>query len=119
MGVTAAAYHGPGWRARAGRHDEDIAAGGNWAPLRVSRDFDRLTDVALHCPPAALLTAGEPDALQHLERLDHAALRRDMDALAKAYGTLGVTVHELPAPEPPAGIRTVAPTRCTRATCCG
>lgn len=99
MDVTAAAYHGPGWRARPGRHEDDIAAGATWAPLRVSRDYDRLTDVVLHCPPDALLTAGEPDALQHLERLDHAALRRDMDALAGAYGTLGVTVHELPAPD--------------------
>ena len=101
MGVTAAAYHGPGWRSRPGRHEDDLAPGGTWAPLRVSRDFDRLTDVTLHCPPAALLTAGEPDALQHLERLDHTALRRDMDALTEAYGALGVTVHELPAPEPP------------------
>ncbi|MFF9105666.1 dimethylarginine dimethylaminohydrolase family protein [Streptomyces rubrogriseus] len=101
--MIAAAFHGPGWRARAGRHDDDIAAGGNWAPLWVGRDFDRLTDVVLHCPPATRLTAGEPDALQHLERLDHDALCRDIDALAQAYSALGVTVHELPAPGPLSG----------------
>ncbi|MER6187189.1 arginine deiminase family protein [Streptomyces sp. NPDC001652] len=103
MAVTAAAYHGPGWRSRPGRHEDDITLGGIWAPLRVERDCDRLTDVALHCPPAALLTAGDPDALQHLERLDHSALRRDMDALAEAYRALGITVHELPAPQAPGG----------------
>ena len=29
MAVTAAAYHGPGWRARPGRHESDIAGGTN------------------------------------------------------------------------------------------
>ncbi|MER5750867.1 arginine deiminase family protein [Streptomyces sp. NPDC002088] len=103
MAVTAAAYHGPGWRARPGRLEDDIAHGGIWAPLRVERDFDRLTDVALHCPPASLLTAGDPDALQHLEQLDPSALRRDMDILAESYRALGITVHELPASQPPGG----------------
>ncbi|WP_406458518.1 arginine deiminase family protein [Streptomyces sp. NBC_00876] len=101
MAVTSAAYHGPGWRVRHGRHEDDIAAGETWAPLRVRRESDRLTDIVLHCPSAALLTSGEPDALQHLERIDHAALRRDIEALAEAYGALGITVHELPAAEPP------------------
>ncbi|WP_051816435.1 dimethylarginine dimethylaminohydrolase family protein [Kitasatospora sp. NRRL B-11411] len=103
MDVTAAAHHGPGWRPRPGRQEDDLAPGGAWAPLRVSRDCDPLTDVALHLPPAALLTAGPPDALQHLERIDHDALRRDLDGLAGAYRALGVTVHELPAPAPPGG----------------
>ncbi|MFC1439138.1 arginine deiminase family protein [Streptacidiphilus sp. N1-10] len=103
MAVTAAAYHGPGWRSRPGRQEDDLARGGAWAPLRVGRDFDPLTDVVLHCPSAELLTAAEPDALQHLERLDRTALRRDLDGLAEAYRALGVTVHELPAPGPPGG----------------
>ncbi|MET9730533.1 arginine deiminase family protein [Streptomyces sp. NPDC006458] len=103
MGVTAAAYHGPGWRPRPGRQEDDVATGGTWARLRVCRDFDRLTDVVLHCPPAEVLTAGAPDELQHLQRLDHTALRRDMDALAEAYDALGVTVHELPGPSPLGG----------------
>ena len=98
----AAAYHGPGWCPRPSTLEQEIAAGDLWAPMRVACDHDVLTDVALHCPAADRLTCAAPDELQHLRRIDHAALRRDIDTLAAAYQDLGVTVHELPnaAPSP-------------------
>ncbi|MCX5208701.1 arginine deiminase family protein [Kitasatospora sp. NBC_00240] len=101
MDLTAsAAYHGPGWRPRAGSLAEEIADGGLWAPMSVRCDADRLRDVVLHCPPAERLTSGRPDQLQHLRPLRYARLRRDLDALAAAYGRLGITVHEFAAPAP-------------------
>lgn len=96
--VTPAAYHGPGWRERPGTLADEIAAGWPWAPLRVRQEYDTLTDVALHAPSAAALTAAAPDELQHLSRMEAGALRRDMDGLAETYQALGIRVHHLPHP---------------------
>ncbi|SDT72998.1 dimethylarginine dimethylaminohydrolase family protein [Actinoplanes derwentensis] len=78
-----AAYHGPGWRDRPGTLAEEITDGWPWASMRVHREYDTLTDVALHTPTAHALTAGGPDEMQHLGRMDATALPRDMDRLAR------------------------------------
>ncbi|AUG80539.1 hypothetical protein CFP65_5858 [Kitasatospora sp. MMS16-BH015] len=91
-----AAYHGPNWRERTGSQAEDLAEGWPWAPYAVHADHHRLTDVVLHCPDPALLTAAPPDRLQHLTTLDHGALAADIDRLQAGYEHLGITVHRLP-----------------------
>ncbi len=100
--TSPAAYHGPGWRARAGTLEQEIADGDLWAPMSVSCDADTLTDVVLHCPAADRLTCAEPDEIQQLRRIDHTRLRGDIENLAGAYRRFGVTVHELPPAKPTA-----------------
>lgn len=94
--TTPAAYHGPGWSERAGTQRDDIGAGWPWATFAVHCDADPLTDVVLHCPPAAALRAAPPDRLQHLAPISEDALRRDLAGLAIAYAGLGITTHWLP-----------------------
>lgn len=93
-----AAYHGPGWEPRTGDLNADVAEGRYWAPLRVDSEFAVLTDVALHTPTQAVLSIAEPEALQHLGRIDAGRLRDDVDAMKETYERLRIRVHTLPEP---------------------
>lgn len=89
----AAAYHGPGWQARAGSHEDDVRDGLVWSSSRVVADFSPLRAVALHCPPAE--TFADQNVL-HLDRIQHEALQEELHALADTYRSLGADVHWLP-----------------------
>jgi N-dimethylarginine dimethylaminohydrolase len=95
--ASRAAYQGRGWRPRRGALAAELAAGrGLWSPWRVDSEHRPLQAVLLYRPGGELKSVRDPNAVQHLERIDAAALDREVSALAAAYRRLGVEVHWLP-----------------------
>ena len=91
------AYQGAGWRPRLGSMSEELSAGRCiWAPSRVDSEYKRLEAVMLHCPGRELARVGNPNAVQHLEKIDPAAIKKEYAAIASAFRGLGVAVHFLP-----------------------
>ncbi len=89
-----AAYGGRGWRRRAATLGQEIADGGGvWAPMRADSEYRRLKAVLLHRPGGEIASIRDPNAAQHLARLDPARLRRELSALAAVYRRLGVVVE--------------------------
>lgn len=92
-----AAYQGAGWQPRRASLSDDVARGRDlWSRRRVDSEYKRLEEVILHCPGDELSRVHVPNAVQHLERIDAAAIRREYAALTAAFRKLGVTTHPLP-----------------------
>ncbi|HXS99181.1 MAG TPA: arginine deiminase family protein [Elusimicrobiota bacterium] len=92
-----AAYQGRGWKPRKESLAAELAADrGVWSPWRVDSEHRPLKAVLLHRPGAELRSARAPNAVQHLARIEPAALGREVAALAAAYRRLGVEVHWIP-----------------------
>ncbi|MEU4384631.1 arginine deiminase family protein [Promicromonospora sp. NPDC023805] len=97
MGLRgSSAYHGPGWQPRQGTLVDDVRAGAHWRSYAVDADWAPLRAVALHSPSAERLDQAPPDVLQHLDRVDAAALEMEIDVLAAVYRGLGIEVHMIP-----------------------
>jgi N-dimethylarginine dimethylaminohydrolase len=91
------AYQGRGWRPRPGRLADDVARGrGLWAPLRVDSEYKRLEAVLLHRPGPELARVRRPNDVQHLERIEPAAIGREFAALAAVFRRRGVAVRAVP-----------------------
>ncbi|MFI5348818.1 MAG: dimethylarginine dimethylaminohydrolase family protein [Elusimicrobiota bacterium] len=71
-------------------------ARGIWAPWRVDSEYKRLEAVLLYCPGRELARVRNPNAVQHLAKIDPAAIRKEFAAISAAFRKLGVEVHELP-----------------------
>ncbi len=100
-----AAYGGRGWHPRTESLGNEIAAGGGvWAPMRVDSEYRRLRTALLYRPGPEFASLSDPNAAQHLGRLDLPRLRREIGSLAAVYGRLGVDVEWME-PDPFAGSR--------------
>jgi N-dimethylarginine dimethylaminohydrolase len=88
-----AAYHGPGWRQRDTTLAREIREGRIWTPYVVDSEWSRLRHVLLYVPGPGVGALGDPDGALHLGQVDAAALRRQHDALCRAYADCGVEVH--------------------------
>jgi arginine deiminase len=99
-GAGAAAYGGPGWRARSTSLREEL--GSVWAACGQALEWSRLESVLLHRPGGELDRVGDADAALMLERPDLSVAARQHDALADAYRAAGVAVSYVDPPaEPP------------------
>ncbi len=96
MTRRAAAYGGPGWRARAKTLGEELRGGRIWAPLSCDSEFGRLLAVLLHLPGPELDGVKNPDAVQHLARVDRRALARELTALERALKRRGALAARMP-----------------------
>ena len=91
------AYQGKGWKPRIKGMAAELAEGrGIWAPWRVDSEYKRLEAVLLYCPGRELRSVRDPNAVQHLARVDPAAIKQEFAAIAAAFRGLGVEVHYLP-----------------------
>jgi arginine deiminase len=100
IGAGAAAYGGPGWRARSTSLREEL--GSVWASCGQALEWSRLESVLLHRPGRELDRVGDPDAALMLERPDLSLAAEQHDALADAYRAVGVVVSYVDPPvEPP------------------
>jgi N-dimethylarginine dimethylaminohydrolase len=95
---NAAAYGGPGWSPRTTSLADEI--GELWAACGVDSEWAPLQAVLLHRPGAGL-GSGDPDSAQMLAVVDADLARQQHDALAQAYGDLGVAVHYIEPDEAP------------------
>ena len=91
------AFQGRGWRPRPKSLSAELAEDrGIWASRRVDSEYKRLEAVMLYCPGRELARVRNPNAVQHLERIDPAAIKKEFDAISSTFRRLGVTVHMLP-----------------------
>ena len=93
------AYGGPGWRPRTASARAEI--GTLWADCGIDTEWRRLRAVLLHRPGAELAASEDPEAAQMLAPLDIPRAQAEHDALAEAFRTEGVAVHNV-APARPA-----------------
>lgn len=95
--ASRSAFQGKGWRPRLKSLSAELAEGrGLWASWRVGSEYERLEAVMLCCPGRELRSVRDPNAVQHLERIDPAAIEREFAAIASVFRKLGVEVHALP-----------------------
>jgi N-dimethylarginine dimethylaminohydrolase len=90
MAITQAAYQGKGWRPRRAALAAELAASG--AP-RVNSEYKRLRAVLLYCPGPEMRRVRDPNAVQHIAKIDPAAAKREYSALAAAFRRSGVAVQ--------------------------
>ncbi|MBI3776461.1 MAG: hypothetical protein HY273_13110 [Gammaproteobacteria bacterium] len=89
-----AAYHGAGWNARTADLSAELAAeNGIWSALRVDSEYKPLKAVLLYCPGAEVNNVREPNAVQHIARINPHASEREYQKLADTFRSLGVAVH--------------------------
>jgi N-dimethylarginine dimethylaminohydrolase len=69
---------------------------GIWAARRVNSEYKRLEAVMLYCPGRELARIRNPNAVQHLKRIDPAAIKREFNAISSTFRRLGVAVHMMP-----------------------
>ncbi len=93
--TRAAAFQGKGWKPRSQAHAAELS-GRIWAPWRVDSEYKRLEAVLLYCPGGELREIKNPDAAQHLARINPAAIKKEFGAVAAAFRRLGVKVFFLP-----------------------
>lgn len=94
-----AAFQGKGWKPRAAAHQAELS-GGVWASWRVDSEYKPLEAVILYCPGNELRTIKNPNAVQHLARIDPPAIKREFGRIAAAFRRLGVKVFFLPSAFP-------------------
>ena len=88
------AFQGKGWRPRLKSLSLELAEGrGIWAPWRVDSEYKRLEAVLLYCPGSELRSVRNPNAVQHLVRIDPGAIKKEFAGIASAFRKLGVAVH--------------------------
>ena len=91
------AFQGKGWRPRLKSLSAELAEGrGIWAPWRVDSEYKRLEAVMLYCPGRELRSVRSPNAVQHLDRIDPVAIKKEYGAIAAVFQGLGVEVRFLP-----------------------
>lgn len=89
-----AAYHGAGWNARTTDLGAELAAeNGIWSALRVNSEYKPLKAVLLYCPGTEVSNVREPNAVQHIARIDPRESAREYHQLAETFRALGVAVH--------------------------
>ncbi|OGS38705.1 MAG: hypothetical protein A2506_02800 [Elusimicrobia bacterium RIFOXYD12_FULL_66_9] len=66
-----------------------------WAPWRVDSEYRRLEAIVLHRPGAEIGMIREPNKIQHLARIETAALAVEFRRIAAAFRKLGVKVYEI------------------------
>lgn len=89
-----AAYHGAGWSHRGACLGAEIEGDqGIWSTMRVDSEYKRLKAVLLYCPGAEVDDIEQPNAVQHLARIDRDQIANEFENLAKTYQSLGVSVH--------------------------
>jgi N-dimethylarginine dimethylaminohydrolase len=91
------AYHGGSWKTRESAHDADCARPQLWPACGLNSEFAPLKEVTLYRPPAKPPRIASPEKVQHLQRIDWKDLRRELDALARAFEKEGVHVRRLEA----------------------
>jgi len=90
-----ATYGGPRFRHRTASLAEEIREGRLWAPYAVDSEWSRLTDVLLYLPGPEIENVDDPDGCLLLERLNHARLSEQHDALARQLENCSVRVHHV------------------------
>ena len=89
-----AAYHGPGWRPRTVTLASEIAADtGIWSANRVDSEYKRLKAVLLYCPGPEVNDIKQPNAVQHVARINTELIAGEFHRLAEVYRSFGVSVH--------------------------
>ena len=89
-----AAYHGPGWRPRTVTLASEIAADtGIWSANRVDSEYKRLKAVLLYCPGPEVNDIKQPNAVQHVARINTELIAGEFHRLAEVYRSIGVSVH--------------------------
>ncbi len=86
------AYQGAGWQARTESMPAELA---KLDAPRQNSEYRRLREVLLCVPGRELLGVRDPNAVQHLARIDLKALRREYAALKAAFRREGVMVRLL------------------------
>jgi N-dimethylarginine dimethylaminohydrolase len=91
------AYQGRGWRPRRETLAEELASGrGLWSPCRVDSEYKKLEAVVLYCPGNELRGIRAPNQVQHIDRMEAAALKKEYALLAAAFRRLSIEVHFMP-----------------------
>ena len=92
--TTLAAYHGTGWQPRMADLSSEIAAdNGVWSAMRVDSEYKRLKAVLLYCPGKEVNDIDDPNAVQHIARIDVDQIAREYQKLAEVYRSFGIAVH--------------------------
>ncbi len=95
----AAAYGGEGWSPRVTSLREEM--GTLWGDWGISSECSLLKAVLLHKPGEEIEDLPRPNEVQMLAPIDAVKMRKQHDALAKAYMEAGVEVHYVkPATKP-------------------
>ena len=97
MAMNPSAYQGRGWRPRTARLADELARAD--AP-RVNSEYKRLKAVLLYCPGRELAAVKDPNAVQHIARIDPLKISREYRALAAAFVKCGVEVRMIKAELP-------------------
>ncbi|MBM3312405.1 MAG: amidinotransferase, partial [Candidatus Aminicenantes bacterium] len=93
--IRPAAFGGRGWRPRRGTLADDIREGRVWASCGLNSEYGRLREVVLYRPPARTPPPADPNAVQHLERVDWARVAGEIGRAAACFRRLGVDVLAL------------------------
>ena len=89
-----AAYGGEAWQQRTRSHGSEI--GGLWADCGIDSEWRPLESVLLHRPGEELAASlDNPESVQMLAPLDISRAAEEHAALAEAYRTHGVAVHDV------------------------
>lgn len=86
------AYQGRGWKPRTADMAVELARAG--AP-RVNSEYKRLKAVLLCCPGREMADIKDPNAVQHLAKINPLKIRREYRELAAAFRKCGVAVRTM------------------------
>ncbi len=90
------AYHGAGWTTRSADLGTEIGKGSDiWSSLRVDSEYKPLQAVLLYCPGAEVNDIQDPNAVQHIARIDQQEIAREYKTLTQTLQSLGVAVHSI------------------------
>ena len=88
------AYHGDDWRPRTSDLIAEIDGGnGIWSTLRVDSEYKPLKAILLYCPGPEINAIQQPNAVQHIARVDLEEITREYKKLTETFQALGVAVH--------------------------
>lgn len=97
MALNPSAYQGRGWKPRTARLADELARSD--AP-RVNSEYRRLKAVLLYCPGRELAAVKDPNAVQHIAKIDPLKISREYRELAAAFVKCGVEVSMIKAELP-------------------